>query len=46
MASKLELKPFCLLFHGQTDEMVLIHMEVLGLELKSELFLKPQMPFV
>lgn len=39
--------PFVMSFvYGQIDEKVLSHLEVLGHELKSQLFLKPQMPFV
>lgn len=48
MATKFGLKPLlkCLLFHGPTDEKVWRHLEVLGLEPKSGLYLKPQMPVI
>jgi hypothetical protein len=48
MATKFGLKPLfkCLLFHRPIDKKSWTHLEVLGLEPKSGLFLKPQMPVI
>jgi hypothetical protein len=43
---KIWIKSPSVLFYGQTDEKVLRHLEVLGLESMLELFLKLQIPFV
>lgn len=39
-------KKKCFLFHRPTDEKVWRHLEVLGLEPKSGLYLKLQMPVI